>query len=120
MADSRSPRDGRFIEILGHYDPRKHGTDKVVVNAERTAYWLGVGAEVSDTVASLLKAQGIELPERKKRKQRRRRTGPAAGASSTLARPAEAVEQPTAEEAPVGEDATAEQVAEPVANENEN
>jgi small subunit ribosomal protein S16 len=54
VADSRSWRDGRFVEILGHYDPRK---DPAVVNidAERANYWIGKGAQASDTVRSLLK-----------------------------------------------------------------
>ena len=56
VADSREPRDGRFVEVLGHYDPRK---DPVVVkiDAERAQYWIGKGAQPSDTVRSLLKKQ---------------------------------------------------------------
>ena len=56
VADSREPRDGRFVEVLGHYDPRK---DPVVVkiDAERAQYWIGKGAQPSDTVRSLLKQQ---------------------------------------------------------------
>lgn len=53
-ADSRSPRDGRCIEFLGHYDPMKTPSD-VKVDLERVDYWLGVGATTSDTVASLIK-----------------------------------------------------------------
>jgi small subunit ribosomal protein S16 len=54
VADSRKPRDGRFVEVLGHYDPRQ---DPVVVkiDAERAGYWIGKGAQPSDTVRSLLK-----------------------------------------------------------------
>jgi len=56
VADSRAWRDGRFVEVLGHYDPRK---DPVVVkiDAERAQYWIGKGAQPSDTVRSLLKKQ---------------------------------------------------------------
>ena len=54
VADSRKPRDGRFVEVLGHYDPRR---DPVVVkiDAERANYWMGKGAQPSETVRSLLK-----------------------------------------------------------------
>jgi small subunit ribosomal protein S16 len=56
VADSRAWRDGRFVEVLGHYDPRK---DPVVVKIddERAQYWIGKGAQPSDTVRSLLKKQ---------------------------------------------------------------
>lgn len=50
-ADARSPRDGRFIEVLGHYDPR-HEDEKI--NLERAEYWLKNGAQPSDTVLSII------------------------------------------------------------------
>ncbi|NCC33053.1 30S ribosomal protein S16 [Candidatus Chloroploca asiatica] len=54
VADARSPRDGRFIEIIGHYNPVRQ--PKVLeIKAERARYWLGVGAQPSDTVVRLLK-----------------------------------------------------------------
>ena len=56
VADSREPRDGRFVEVLGHYDPRKEPA-VVKIDAERTDYWIGKGAQPSDTVRSLLKQQ---------------------------------------------------------------
>ncbi len=52
--DSRSPRDGKFLEILGWYDPRKT-SDKCGLNLERIAYWKSQGAQLSETVASLVK-----------------------------------------------------------------
>jgi small subunit ribosomal protein S16 len=55
-ADCRSPRDGRHIEILGWYDPKRTG-EKCVLKRDRIAYWERQGAEVSDTVKSLLKRQ---------------------------------------------------------------
>lgn len=62
-AEHSSPRDGRFIEILGHYDPLTEPAT-VKVNAERAKYWLSVGAQPSETVAGLLKRAGvIEAPE---------------------------------------------------------
>ena len=54
VADSRSPRDGRFIEELGIYDPMAE-TDKVKVNMERAKYWIANGAQPTDTVRGLLK-----------------------------------------------------------------
>ncbi|NJP05661.1 MAG: 30S ribosomal protein S16 [Chloroflexaceae bacterium] len=54
IADSRAPRDGRFIEIIGHYSPVRQ--PKVLeIKADRARYWLGVGAKPSDTVFYLLK-----------------------------------------------------------------
>jgi small subunit ribosomal protein S16 len=54
VADSRAWRDGGFVEILGHYDPRKDPA-VVKIDAERAQYWIGKGAQASDTVRSLLK-----------------------------------------------------------------
>ena len=53
-ADGRMPRDGRYIERLGHYDPMAEG-DQLTLDLERVDYWLGVGASPSDTAASLIK-----------------------------------------------------------------
>lgn len=52
--DSRSPRDGRFIEILGYYDPQK-SPEVFHIKAERLDWWVNHGAQMSDTVASLLR-----------------------------------------------------------------
>ena len=54
VADGRSPRDGKFIEELGTYHPRKK-TDNIVFDLERAKYWLSKGAQPSDTVASFIK-----------------------------------------------------------------
>jgi len=53
VADSRAWRDGRFVEILGHYDPRRSPA-VVEIDAERARYWLGRGARASETVRSFL------------------------------------------------------------------
>ena len=59
--DGRSARDSRSIEELGFYDPLEGDSAKAVkVNEERVKYWLGVGAQPSDTVRSLLKNVGID------------------------------------------------------------
>jgi small subunit ribosomal protein S16 len=57
--DVRSPRDGRFIELLGTYDPLREGKN-FSINRERVLYWLGVGAQVSDAVATFLAKEGIK------------------------------------------------------------
>ncbi len=54
-ADSQGKRDGRYIELLGTYDPLKDPPE-VRLNAERIKYWVSVGAQATSTVASLLKA----------------------------------------------------------------
>ena len=54
VADYRSPRDGRFIEELGTYDPMAD-SEKLKVNQERVAYWIANGAQPTDTVRGLLK-----------------------------------------------------------------
>ena len=58
VADSRSPRDGKFIEIIGQYAPRQ-AEGGLAINEERANYWLGVGAQPSDTVRSLLRRAGV-------------------------------------------------------------
>ena len=63
VADARSPRDGRFIEIIGNYAPTRQPKTLVIDN-ERARYWLSVGAQPSDPVEYLFKKAGIlESPE---------------------------------------------------------
>ena len=59
-ADSRSPRDGKFIEAIGLYNP-KTDPATININEERALYWLNVGAQPTDTVKNLLSNQGIIL-----------------------------------------------------------
>jgi small subunit ribosomal protein S16 len=56
VADSRSPRDGKFIEIIGTYDPKVAGHNSSL-KLERAEYWISKGAQPSDTVRSLIKKQ---------------------------------------------------------------
>lgn len=56
IADQHSPRDGRFIEIIGTYDPKGA---KIDLKRERVEYWLGAGAQPSDSVARLLKTAKV-------------------------------------------------------------
>ena len=58
VADSRYPRDGRFIEEIGTYDPLKNPS-AINVNAERALEWIRTGAQPTDTVKKLLKANGV-------------------------------------------------------------
>lgn len=57
-ADSRAPRDGRFIEIIGYYNPTKQPAE-IQIDEEKALKWLGVGAQPSDTVRNLLSREGI-------------------------------------------------------------
>ena len=63
VADARSPRDGRFLENLGHYNPR---TDPptYAIDAERARFWLSQGAQPSDAVARLLEKMGVGVERR--------------------------------------------------------
>ncbi|MBK9975822.1 MAG: 30S ribosomal protein S16 [Planctomycetes bacterium] len=58
--DHRNPRDGRCLEILGHYDPTEKANEKkLVFKKERVEFWLGKGAQASNTVWTLLRKHGI-------------------------------------------------------------
>ena len=58
VADSRAPRDGRFIEEIGTYDPLKTPVE-IKIDADKAQKWLGTGAQPTETVKSLLKKSGI-------------------------------------------------------------
>jgi small subunit ribosomal protein S16 len=57
VADSRSPRDGRHVEVIGHYNPRTE-PETVVIREDRALYWLSQGAQPSDNVRRFLERQG--------------------------------------------------------------
>ncbi len=111
-ADSRMPRDGRFIEKLGTYNPLlpKDSEDRVRMNMERIEYWLGQGAQPTDRIARMLEAAGkLEKKERsnpnkakpgKKAEERaQERADKAAAAAEAAVAPAEApAEEAAAEE----------------------
>ncbi|MFN3288591.1 MAG: 30S ribosomal protein S16, partial [Sphingomonadaceae bacterium] len=61
VANSRSPRDGKFLEKIGTYDPLapKDSPERVRLDTERAAHWLGVGAQPTDRVARFLDAAGL-------------------------------------------------------------
>lgn len=58
VTDKRRPRNGRFVEVVGSYDPLKKPAE-IKLNAERIKYWIGCGAQPSDTVRSFLRSQKI-------------------------------------------------------------
>lgn len=68
IADSRAPRDGAFIEIIGHYDPLTE-PETVVIDEEKARHWLEKGAQPTDTAARLLAKAGI-IEEPKTRKEK--------------------------------------------------
>jgi small subunit ribosomal protein S16 len=143
VADSRSPRDGQFIEKVGTYNPMlaKDDAARVTLNAERINHWLGVGAQPSDRVLRFLDAAGIkeraarnnpnkgkpgEKAVERLEEQAAKATAAAEAAEAEKAAAAEAaaeaaaapapVEEPVSEEAPAAaEDAPAEAVAEDAA-----
>src|SRR5213082_3145647 len=82
VADSRSPRDGKFIEIIGTYDPKKAGHNSTL-KLDRIDHWISKGAQPSDTVRSLIK------------KNRKQTTAPAEQAPPTAAPAEETNAEPT-------------------------
>lgn len=125
VADGRSPRDGRFIEKLGTFNPLlpKDSPERLIFDADRVNHWLGVGAQPSDRVLRFLDSAGIRtrparnnpqkaLPGKKAQERAKEREEAAAAAAAPAEEPAPApVEEPAAEpEAPAeaGGDAGAE------------
>ena len=64
VADSRAPRDGKFIEIVGNYDP-KIDPPAVNIKEDRIVEWLSKGAEATETVSHLLKKKGVSINKEK-------------------------------------------------------
>ena len=71
VADSQSPRDGKFIEIVGQYAPRQ-GENAINLDQARVNYWLDNGAQPSDTVRSLLRRAGMLKVRHEERLARKR------------------------------------------------
>ena len=112
-ADSRMPRDGRFIEKLGTYAPllQKDSEERVILNVERIEYWLGQGAQPTDRIQRMLEAAGVR-PKTERNNPKKGTPGKKATArveekAAKAAAAAEAANAP-AEEAPA-EEATAEE-----------
>ena len=109
VADSRKPRDGRFVERIGYFNPISSGKEvRLEINQDRIDYWLSQGAQVSDRVLTLIKEKN-ETPEGKaKREQVKEKRRLRKVAKRVAAKPAEEtpVEEPVeaaAEETPVKE-----------------
>ena len=121
VADSRSPRDGRFIEKLGTYNPllAKDSPERVKLDTDRISHWLSVGAQPSDRVLRFLDAAGIR--ERAARNNPQRAVPGEKAKERAEAREAEAVEAAEAAAAPKEEaevvvaEAVEEATAEPTA-----
>ena len=64
VADSRNPRDGRFVERVGFYNPlAKEGEEAIRIAMDRLTYWQGKGAQASDTVMRLVKTHGKKIAQ---------------------------------------------------------
>ena len=111
--DSRTPRDGRILEKLGHYDPLEKDTEKqVVLNIERIKHWLDLGAVPSDTVSDILAKHGIKTKEAEKKAKRREKAKSIARAKGKLFDKAEKVAAVKAAEAVEAEKKAAAEKAE--------
>ena len=62
VADREAPRDGRFIEVIGTYNPKADGAKQVTVDADKARAWMAKGATPTETVQSLLKRAGVFQP----------------------------------------------------------
>jgi small subunit ribosomal protein S16 len=107
-ADSRMPRDGRFIEKLGTYNPLlpKDSEERVKMDLERIKHWLERGATPTDRVSRMLEAAGV-LARKERNNPQRAEPGAKAKerAEERAAKAAEATEAPEAAEAPAAEEA---------------
>ena len=111
--DKRSPRDGRFLEKLGSYNPLlpKDDEKRVVLREDRIRHWLGAGALPSDRVCRFLDAAGITENTVKHRGTGKRAKAIAAKKAEAEAAAAEAAAEAAASEAPAEEAAPAEQAS---------
>ncbi|UJQ93581.1 30S ribosomal protein S16 [Mariluticola halotolerans] len=124
IADARSPRDGRFIERIGSYNPMlpKDSEERIKLDVERARHWLSVGAQPTDRVARFLDAEGLIKREArnnpkkaepgakaKERAEEKAQAEADAKAAAEEAANAPAVEEAPAEEAPAEEAAAAEE-----------
>jgi small subunit ribosomal protein S16 len=113
VSDARSPRDGRFLEIIGQYAPRQEPS-LVTIDSERALHWLNVGAQPTESAAKLLQISGVwdaykdangkvaASKPKVKSKAKTVKEAPAAAAPAAPAAPAEADAAPApADDAPV-------------------
>ncbi len=116
VADSRSPRDGRYIEKIGTFDPlkAKDAADRVVLDLEKAKAWLGKGAQPTDRVArildgvGLLKREARNNPEKAQPKKKAQERAAAAAEAENAAKDAAAAPAPAPAPEPAAEDAPTE------------
>jgi small subunit ribosomal protein S16 len=117
VADKRSPRDGKFIEIVGTYDPKKRGNNSTL-KLDRVEYWISKGAQPSDTVRSLIKknknpeaaakkAAAVEAKKAAKPKAAAKTEAPAPQPTAEAAAPAPTPAPESAPAAPAAEEKSA-------------
>ena len=103
VADSRMPRDGRFVERVGYYNPIASGQEvRLELDLERIDYWIGQGAQPSDRVLNLLK-QNKETPEQTEKRLAAKEVKRQKKLAKKLAKKEPVVEEAAAEEAPAEE-----------------
>jgi small subunit ribosomal protein S16 len=111
-ADSRMPRDGRYVEKLGTYNPLlpKDSEERVKMDAERVQYWMGQGAQVTDRVSRFLEVAGV-IEAKTRNNPQKAVPGKKAQerAEEKAAKAAEAAEAAAEAEAPAAEEAAAEE-----------
>ncbi|MEL7282240.1 MAG: 30S ribosomal protein S16 [Pseudomonadota bacterium] len=110
-ADSRMPRDGRFIEKLGTYNPLlpKDSEERVKMNLERVQYWMDQGAQPTDRISRFLEAAGVIEKKERSNPQKAEPGQKAKDRAEEKAEKAKAAEEAAAE--PVEEEAPAEEAA---------
>ena len=110
VADSRKPRDGRFVERVGYFNPISSGKEvRLEINQERIDYWLSQGAQVSDRVLTLIKEKSETPEEKAKREQTKEKRRLRKVAKRVAAKPAEepveaATEEPAADSKALNKD----------------
>ena len=115
VAEASAPRDGRYVERVGHYNPMvaKDNDQRLVVNGDRVKHWLGLGAQPTERVQKLLSA--VSLTDPVKLREQPKKSAPGKKRAEREAEAAEAAEAATAEAA--AEEAVAEEAAEEAAAE---
>ena len=112
IADARSPRDGRFIEKIGTFNPllAKDNEGRVVLNAERATHWVGVGAQPTDRVLRFLDAAGVAKRDARNNPNKAKPGEKAVARADEKAAKAAAIEEAknAPKEAPAAEEAAAE------------
>jgi len=137
VANSRAPRDGKFLEQVGTYNPllAKDDANRVRLTEDRVRYWLGVGAQPTDRVARLLDKAGIKeraatnnpqkgepgqkAKDRAEEKAEKAREAEEAAAAAAAAPAVEEVAEEAAPEAPAAEEAAAEEASAAEASEEQ-